>query len=146
MSKAIICPVCEGSGITQAIGIAQSTPCHGCGGRGWVEVSEECSFTSCTSGSGGSSYSSYARDEITESKPDIVAELEAGLAKAPKRIIRETEHDGNLVTRIFLPAAKWDELTRSVPIKRDKGIDYFHDIPVIRVDDPNFTEIVYCTD
>ena len=46
MSKAVMCPVCQGSGkyyihpppgspITEG----SYLPCHGCGGKGWVEVS-----------------------------------------------------------------------------------------------------------
>lgn len=35
MSKAVKCPVCEGKGkLSSMIG------CHGCQGKGWVEVSE----------------------------------------------------------------------------------------------------------
>jgi len=45
MSKAQLCPVCGGTGkITkQTVGTAGDTfevTCHGCGGKGWVEVAE----------------------------------------------------------------------------------------------------------
>lgn len=32
--KAVLCPVCRGEGRYK------DKPCHGCGGRGWVEVRE----------------------------------------------------------------------------------------------------------
>lgn len=35
MAKAVLCPVCSGSGKYE------SNVCHGCGGKGWVEVSDE---------------------------------------------------------------------------------------------------------
>lgn len=45
--KAQRCPVCRGSGVvrteTQTEGggyVVATVPCHGCGGKGWVEVSE----------------------------------------------------------------------------------------------------------
>ena len=40
--KAVKCPVCEGSGkVPPAIPVGTETvPCHGCGGKGWVEVGE----------------------------------------------------------------------------------------------------------
>lgn len=42
MSKAEICPVCLGSGrykrYQEGFTIPIETPCHGCGGKGWVEV------------------------------------------------------------------------------------------------------------
>ena len=40
--KAEICPVCDGSGIYtyETEGEEVDTQCHGCDGRGWVEVSE----------------------------------------------------------------------------------------------------------
>lgn len=46
MSKATICPVCHGTGkVTKTtVGTAGGTfevDCHGCGGRGWVEVSDD---------------------------------------------------------------------------------------------------------
>lgn len=45
MTKAVKCPVCGGSGEVPVGGlIAAAGPhlktCHGCGGKGWVEVSE----------------------------------------------------------------------------------------------------------
>lgn len=45
MSKAVTCPVCNGTGkITKTtVGVAGGTfevDCHGCGGKGWVEVAE----------------------------------------------------------------------------------------------------------
>ena len=42
--KAVICPVCDACG--EFVGEVDdedtdtTVPCHGCGGRGWVEVSE----------------------------------------------------------------------------------------------------------
>ena len=45
MSHAEICPVCKGKGTKRSVnGIAGDEapiPCHGCGGRGWVEVGTE---------------------------------------------------------------------------------------------------------
>ena len=45
MVKAVKCPVCGGSGKVQSGIISVVAPmfetCHGCGGKGWVEVSEE---------------------------------------------------------------------------------------------------------
>jgi hypothetical protein len=43
MSQAVICPVCSGSGVVPESSTAQTAcpttkPCHGCGGKGWVEV------------------------------------------------------------------------------------------------------------
>jgi hypothetical protein len=43
MSQAVLCPVCNGSGgIPKQSGTSSSStadkPCHGCNGRGWVEV------------------------------------------------------------------------------------------------------------
>ena len=38
MSHAEKCPVCEGSGLPHE-GLLLETACHGCGGKGWVEVS-----------------------------------------------------------------------------------------------------------
>jgi DnaJ-class molecular chaperone len=46
MAKAVICPICGGKGKipTDSGWLSTSVPepkiCHGCGGRGWVEVSE----------------------------------------------------------------------------------------------------------
>jgi len=53
--KAVICPVCNGLGkigknpdikftgghFSMIADILNTTTCHGCGGKGWVEVSEE---------------------------------------------------------------------------------------------------------
>ena len=37
MAQAVKCPICEGSGkVLDSLG--KSQVCHGCGGRGWVEV------------------------------------------------------------------------------------------------------------
>lgn len=40
--KAVKCPFCEGSGkVSPTLPIGtEMVPCHGCGGRGWVEVGE----------------------------------------------------------------------------------------------------------
>ena len=45
MAKAIKCPVCEGKGkipdpLTMSATATIEVVCHGCGGKGWVEVSE----------------------------------------------------------------------------------------------------------
>ncbi len=39
MSKAVVCPICHGTGKVENIGntVAEKT-CHGCNGKGWVEV------------------------------------------------------------------------------------------------------------
>ena len=37
MAKADLCPVCYGEGKRPG----EEIPCHGCGGWGWVEVSED---------------------------------------------------------------------------------------------------------
>lgn len=52
--KAVLCPVCKGEGfIAQYLGDPHSTAgctplppklCHGCAGKGWVEVSEHDTF------------------------------------------------------------------------------------------------------
>lgn len=44
MPKATLCPVCDGNGFTdrERLGgsiIEYNVSCHGCGGRGWIEVS-----------------------------------------------------------------------------------------------------------
>lgn len=36
--RAELCPVCHGSGTVQCMGYSSSLACHGCGGKGWVEV------------------------------------------------------------------------------------------------------------
>jgi len=41
--KASLCPVCMGKGIIYGIAETGTMPtqtCHGCGGKGWVEVSD----------------------------------------------------------------------------------------------------------
>ena len=41
MAKAVKCPVCEGKGVVYGIaetGAMPTTKCHGCLGKGWVEV------------------------------------------------------------------------------------------------------------
>ena len=46
MSKAVICPVCNGSGRYAPLpnpyisSVPMSQTCHGCGGKGWVEVGD----------------------------------------------------------------------------------------------------------
>ena len=42
MAHAEICPVCEGSGSTDTkwVGNEEHRKCHGCNGKGWVEVSD----------------------------------------------------------------------------------------------------------
>lgn len=43
MSKAVKCPICDGNGQvpnTYPVTAPALVTCHGCGGRGWVEVSE----------------------------------------------------------------------------------------------------------
>lgn len=44
MAKAVICPVCDGKGKIRddKTNTAQEITCHGCFGRGWVEVSDHC--------------------------------------------------------------------------------------------------------
>ena len=42
--QAVLCPVCSGKGISPPQGAFSSytgTPCHGCKGKGWVEVSDD---------------------------------------------------------------------------------------------------------
>lgn len=48
MAKAVLCPVCGGEGeIYEKVAFNPSTgslpkkTCHGCGGKGWVEVAED---------------------------------------------------------------------------------------------------------
>ncbi len=47
MSQAVVCPVCSGAGKyyepphKDSSGIGTDRTCHGCGGRGWVEVEAE---------------------------------------------------------------------------------------------------------
>ncbi len=46
MSNAVLCPVCMGSGVIEAqpdfknstTAMPKQKVCHGCGGKGWVEV------------------------------------------------------------------------------------------------------------
>jgi DnaJ-class molecular chaperone len=38
--KAELCPVCKGLGTFTRLDNSEKT-CHGCGGKGWVEVHEE---------------------------------------------------------------------------------------------------------
>ena len=47
MSRAVLCPVCNGSGVvadnSMCGGTSVANPtkvCHGCGGKGWVAVSD----------------------------------------------------------------------------------------------------------
>jgi len=46
MAKAVLCPVCSGTG--KIMDYSTTAPvektCHGCGGKGWVEVGEECHY------------------------------------------------------------------------------------------------------
>ncbi len=52
MSKAVLCPVCCGSGkVVPPIGpystvVPQPVTCHGCGGLGWVQVKDDNAFNS----------------------------------------------------------------------------------------------------
>lgn len=42
--KAVLCPVCNGTGKLQPTGDqsgCELKTCHGCNGKGWVEVQEE---------------------------------------------------------------------------------------------------------
>lgn len=42
--KAVKCPVCDGSGkyrATDGNGAWVESPCHGCGGKGWVTVPDD---------------------------------------------------------------------------------------------------------
>lgn len=44
MAKAVLCPVCIGKGLIMDINANSTQPtktCHGCNGKGWVEVSNE---------------------------------------------------------------------------------------------------------
>ena len=50
MSQAVLCPVCNGDGEipdklmgfnTSASARQAMKPCHGCGGRGWIEVDKD---------------------------------------------------------------------------------------------------------
>ncbi len=41
MSQAVVCPVCDGTGRVCEQGLTDTTAskvCHGCGGKGWVEL------------------------------------------------------------------------------------------------------------
>jgi len=42
MGKAVVCPVCGGTGkvVERKFTDVREKTCHGCGGLGWVEVSE----------------------------------------------------------------------------------------------------------
>jgi len=43
MAKAVICPICKGRGKIPSGYVTTGTGtvvCHGCGGKGWVEVSD----------------------------------------------------------------------------------------------------------
>jgi len=47
--KAVLCPVCLGKGripdeSSPGTTSPVSKPCHGCGGRGWVEVHEDYNY------------------------------------------------------------------------------------------------------
>ena len=49
MSQAVLCPVCNGNGKYSdpwdTVGTTERT-CHGCGGMGWVEVSDSyCNYS-----------------------------------------------------------------------------------------------------
>lgn len=42
--KAVQCPVCNGTGLKAVIPVmekCETVPCHGCNGKGWVEVGGE---------------------------------------------------------------------------------------------------------
>jgi len=40
--KPVLCPVCNGQGtVPSRLPVTTEVTCHGCGGRGWVEVSGE---------------------------------------------------------------------------------------------------------
>ena len=42
MAKAVKCPVCEGTGkVAIYAGPTRDIDCHGCEGKGWVEVAED---------------------------------------------------------------------------------------------------------
>ncbi|KKN01591.1 hypothetical protein LCGC14_1126260 [marine sediment metagenome] len=55
MSKAVICPVCDGTGrVSLPFDGSGTCPadggvCHGCGGQGWVTVGETTAEVSCNS-------------------------------------------------------------------------------------------------
>lgn len=41
MARAVLCPVCEGSGHAQPPDyFTDMVDCHGCGGKGWVQVDD----------------------------------------------------------------------------------------------------------
>lgn len=50
--KAVICPVCDGTGVCantptkkgETTTIYSCNICHGCDGKGWVEVQEDCHY------------------------------------------------------------------------------------------------------
>ena len=40
--KAVICPICKGTGkATQYPKEGETGTCHGCGGKGWIEIRED---------------------------------------------------------------------------------------------------------
>lgn len=42
--KAVQCPVCNGTGLKAVIPVTEkceTLPCHGCNGKGWVEVGDQ---------------------------------------------------------------------------------------------------------
>lgn len=45
--QAVICPVCDGSGKYKKLGEYEEKVCHGCGGKGWVEVHEQLYCVHC---------------------------------------------------------------------------------------------------
>lgn len=53
VSRAVLCPVCVGRGKVAPVwavsttGESWSVTCHGCGGKGWVEVHESCVVSNC---------------------------------------------------------------------------------------------------
>ncbi len=41
MSKAVLCPVCNGTGDVKDSVDGLITHCHGCAGKGWVEIGDD---------------------------------------------------------------------------------------------------------
>jgi len=79
---------------------------------------------------------------LQEVKPSIEQELESGLDE------KQFKFPGNKTkiatcTRIFLPAAKWEEVDKSKLSRRTGEYFYFHDIPVFSY---SGNEIIFCTD